>query len=535
MNELPHLRGYQLHEDLGPSRLGRAYRATQLHLGRETLVKILDEGLLATPLAQARFQRGMSLSAKIRHKNIVSLYAAGLCPDSRLRFLALEFVAGSSLEDLVRRVGRLPEERVLAIGLGVAEALACLEEHGIVQRHLTPHTILLDLSGRPKLSDLGLARYFGDRLTGPHRTLNSSPYAAPELALGSQLDSRSDLYSLGVVLYELLTGRLPPEGAPADPRLYLSLRSETSRFVARLCEVEPAARYQSAQEAVDTLRELSAGSTALALPPPEPTGRFLINTEADWTKIELKIRAQWPGSEVREEVFVRAQVMIGRGNDCDLRLPTPVISRRHAELSWQGQVLWLVPHSRTNPTCVNGEECASPLPLQSSDRITLSREVEIEVSWGGREEPEVPEEESSCDAPALCSESRARCTTSDAYFALGSSGRPAAPGRSSPARARLNHRVRTSPRLEIPSEKRVLALKSVLQVGSALSCELRLDPEAPRKALIVGPGSSGSWLLNVGPDPAAVRVNGQQIPDRCVLRSGDQIALYECLLIYREG
>lgn len=520
MTKLPHLRGFQLVEDLGPSRLGHAYRATQLALGREVLIKIIDPELLGDPLAQARFRRGAAIAAKIHHKNVVSLYAVEVCPDSGLEFVALELVEGMSLEEVIARDGSIPEGRALKIGLGIAEALACLEDHRIVYRRLTPHSVQLDPGGSPKLSDLGLAKPVGEALTGPIPSLTRTPYTAPECSLGVELDSRADLYSLGVVLYELLSGRLPPDGAPADPRLHVSVRAETARFVAQLCEQAREARPPSAREAVEALRTLSAGFTAAAAPVLDPSA-FLLNTGTDVALRELKIRAEIPDAEPMEAVFVRSQVMVGRGSDCDFRLPTPCVSRHHAEFSWQGGILWIIPHSTTNSTSVNGQKCTSPLPLHFTDRITLSGRVELQIDWGVRD---APEEESVVEQPGLPAESHSRRATASAGFPMSLARRGAA--RSTGGIA---------PRLFIPSQERVLAVGAFLQGGSSPSCELRLPPEAPRKALVVGWGSGGAWLLNVAPDASALHVNDEPITDRCGLRSGDRISLYGLTLIYQEG
>jgi len=519
-SELPHLRGYRLLEDLGPSRLGRAYRAEQVKLGRIVMIKLLGPELLTDRIAHARFLRGAAAAAKVRHKNLVSLYGVETCPDSEREFAVLEYVEGRSLETLLHERGRLPESQALAIALGVAEGLAALSEHSIVHRFLTPHTILLDSDGRPKLSDLGLAKTgFGARLTGPHEVLGSANYMAPEQALGLKLDARADLYALGVVLHEMLTGRLPgPEGELRGDLTGLS--QETLEIVSRLSAPSLADRYPDAQAAVAAFSQRSAGATALAPPKPDPPS-FLLDSSSDWTGKDLRVRVRIGEGEPEEHELLGERIQIGRAADCHLRLDTPVVSRHHVELSWQGDVLWAIPRSETNPSAVNGRLFDSPIPLQPGDVLELSGQVQLELRWGGR---------ARRSAKASADEEEEEEVSIAKLFGLTTSELPPATTDLDPGRA-----PSLSARLESEDDGDSYPLTPYVQAGSSASCTLRLDPGAPRKALVVVASPDGHWLLNVSPDPTSVCVNDEPITDYSRLREGDVISVYGRTLVFRES
>ncbi|MGE0706548.1 MAG: protein kinase [Planctomycetota bacterium] len=518
MTRLPHLRGYQLLEDLGPSRLGHAYKAEQLRLGRPVLVKLLEPALLADPRARERFLGGAAAAARIHHKNVVTLYGVETCPDTGREFAVLEWVEGTSVEQVLRARGHLAELQALTLALGVAEGLCAIAEHGLVHRLITPHTILVDPEGRPKLTDLGLARpRGGPRVTGPLEVLGAASYMAPEQALGLELDARADLFSLGVVLHEMLSGRLPPREGPVVLPAIPQVSSGTAEVVARLCQPRREDRYPDPAAAVTALRARTPGATAVAPAPADPPP-FLLESRPNWRPARLRLRSRVGDAEPVEHLLSGESVVVGRAPDCQLRLDTPIVSRHHAELSWQGDVLWIVPLSTTNPTAVNGRNLDSPLPLGPGDVVTLSREVRLEIdAWPMPQAPparaeaaEEDGEDSIVDLLGLREAPAAGETTDLAPPAA------ATPG----------------PRLECAEDGATYPVTPFLQAGSSASCALRLEG-APRKALVVLTRPEGTWLLNVGPDPAAVRVNAEPIGDQSRLRPGDVISLYGRSFVFR--
>ncbi|MBL4848849.1 MAG: protein kinase [Planctomycetes bacterium] len=514
---LPRLRGYEVLKDLGPSRLGRAYRAKHLVLGRVVLVKILDPDLISDPEERQRFLRGAAATVKLRHENVVSLYAFETDPETGREFVALEFVEGSSLEDVLAQ-GPLEETRALAIAIGLARALACLEEHGYVHRYLTPHTVLLTERGSPKLSDLGLVKPAYDRhLTGPNKILGSENYMAPEQALGLPLDSRADLFSLGVLLFEMLTGRLPPRPPEVpDPRLIASITDVSAKLVLRLCAQAPAGRFPSAREALEALEGVAASVTALNPAQTADLARFLLESRPAWRSPRLRVHVQLPDKKPRERLLEGETITVGRAPGCELRLDTQFVSRRHAQFQWQGEVLWLLPLSKTNATAVNGREITSPVPVHPGDEIGLSERAIVRIDWTPSEKSaKAKRPDSHHDISALLG-LEAKQVAKDG--ATQSVVMPPAGEHSHPKPAR--------PRLVRLDTRESLPLSPLVQAGSSTSCPLRLPPEAPRKALVVFATPEGVWLLNVCPDAGAVHVNAEPISDKAKLQAGDTIALY---------
>ncbi|MCW8139106.1 MAG: serine/threonine protein kinase, partial [Planctomycetota bacterium] len=196
---------------IGQGAMGRVTRARQINLNRLVALKLLDDRLAHDTGQVQRFLREAKAAAALRHPNVAALIDVGSCPASGKHFIAFELVDGPSVEDLLRERGRLPEAEALSVCLGMAEAITCLEQHNLVHRDLQPSNILIGDDGTPKLIDLGLAKRLdetgsitvGAFLTTPH-------YVAPEQAMAmEQLDSRADLYALGITLFRCVTGALP--------------------------------------------------------------------------------------------------------------------------------------------------------------------------------------------------------------------------------------------------------------------------------------------------------------------------------------
>jgi serine/threonine protein kinase len=202
---------------LGRGATGTVYRATQQMLGRAVALKVLHPPLAADPEMVARFQREARAVARLSHPGVVAVLAVGDAPDGR-PYMAMELVAGTTLERLVED-GPLPAARAIDIARQVAAALAQTHAAGVVHRDLKPANVMLvrrpDGSDRAILVDFGIARTFDDepRLTAGGIALGTPHYMAPEQVLGEAVDGRTDVYALGVVLYRMLTGVVPFDGA----------------------------------------------------------------------------------------------------------------------------------------------------------------------------------------------------------------------------------------------------------------------------------------------------------------------------------
>jgi serine/threonine protein kinase len=253
---------YRIDELIGQGGMGAVYRGHQPGLDRPVAIKIMAPRFADDPSFAERFSREARTMARLNHQNIINVYDYGQA--GPVCFLVMEFVEGINLRRAMQN-GELTAEQALAIVPQVCEALQFAHDEGIVHRDIKPENILLDRKGRVKIADFGLAKLVQEdspqwTLTGSRQVLGTVNYMAPEqIERPGAVDHRADIYSLGVVLYELLTGELPLGRFP--------LPSERSRATAALDEVvlrslekEPQRRYQQASEvrsAVELVRNSS--------------------------------------------------------------------------------------------------------------------------------------------------------------------------------------------------------------------------------------------------------------------------------------
>lgn len=202
---------YQIVEELGRGGMGTVYRAQQSSLNRSVALKVLSPALAQDPNVYRRFKQEALATAQLDHPNIVHVYDAG--ESEGVHYIAMEYIAGGTLfTRMQNRATPLTLAEAVSIVAQIAMALDYAHRHGILHRDVKPSNILLDTEGRAVLTDLGIAHAFeGTRLTHTGMTLGTPSYMSPEQAQGQSLDGRSDLYSLGVVLFEILTQRLPFE------------------------------------------------------------------------------------------------------------------------------------------------------------------------------------------------------------------------------------------------------------------------------------------------------------------------------------
>lgn len=285
---------YRLAERIGEGGMGVVWRAVDTTLDREVAIKILPDAFAADPERLARFEREAKLLASLNHPNIAAVYglhevAPATGSGRPLRFLAMELIRGRSLAEEIAR--RLAPARVVELAAAIADALAAAHRQNIVHRDLKPDNIMLDQDGRVKVLDFGLARpgaisaepeaatmAAGTAVTRQGSLLGTVAYMSPEQAQGKAVDPRSDVFSLGIVLYEMATGRRPFEGDNSVSVLSAILRDTPApvsalqpaapapldRIISRCLEKKPESRYADAAGLRDDLRALQGTHSSMS-------------------------------------------------------------------------------------------------------------------------------------------------------------------------------------------------------------------------------------------------------------------------------
>jgi serine/threonine protein kinase len=206
---------YDLQRPLGRGGMATVYLAIDLLLDRPVAVKMLHPELARDDHFVARFEREARAAARLNHPHIAAIYDLGRYDTTH--FIVMEYVPGPTLKELIQEHGPLPELTVLDLGRQIAGALATAHRQGVIHRDVKPHNVLVPRLDTVKVADFGIARAAGElQLTATHVILGSVHYASPEQLSGAAVDERSDLYSLGVVLYEALTAHLPFTGETAS-------------------------------------------------------------------------------------------------------------------------------------------------------------------------------------------------------------------------------------------------------------------------------------------------------------------------------
>jgi eukaryotic-like serine/threonine-protein kinase len=212
---------YEVEELVGTGGMSSVYRARDSVLERRVALKVLHEHFSADPEYVERFRREARAIARLNHPNIVTVIDRG--EFGKRQFIVFEHIPGENLKEVVEREGQFPVAQALALTHQIARGLAFAHQHDVVHRDVKPQNVLLDESGTAKVTDFGIARSLdpGQELTQTGTLLGTSDYIAPEQASGQPVDARSDQYSLGVLLYELLTGEVP---FPADSFMAVAMR-----------------------------------------------------------------------------------------------------------------------------------------------------------------------------------------------------------------------------------------------------------------------------------------------------------------------
>src|SRR3712207_6157070 len=264
---------YRLDAQIGTGGMSTVYRAFDTTLERTVAVKLMHRHIASDSDQLERFRREARAVAQFSHPHIVGVIDAG--EDDGRPNIVFEYVEGETLKNRIRRCGMLQVDEALAYAIEITRALGAAHSRGIVHRDIKPQNVLIDEEGMAKVTDFGIARSLDEEgLTADGRVLGTTDYVSPEQALGHAVNGQSDIYSLGIVLYEMLTGDVPfhgdnqvsvamkhvredvPDVQRARPELSASVASVLDRMTAK----DLGARYQTTPELMADLEEVFARS-----------------------------------------------------------------------------------------------------------------------------------------------------------------------------------------------------------------------------------------------------------------------------------
>ncbi len=262
---------YRIIRKLGAGGMANVYLAEDEDLGRRVAIKILNDRYANDDLFIERFRREAKSAAGLSHPNIVSIYDRGEAEGTY--YIAMEVIEGRSLKELIMTRGPLPIGVALAYARQVLDALRFAHRHGIIHRDIKPHNILIGPENRLKVTDFGIARHGPSQMTEVGSIMGTAQYLSPEQARGAPVTASSDLYSVGIVLYEMLTGKVPFTGdsaieiamkhlneLPKPPsKIRPEIAEELDHVVLRALAKAPEDRYQGAEEFADDLERVEAG------------------------------------------------------------------------------------------------------------------------------------------------------------------------------------------------------------------------------------------------------------------------------------
>ena len=261
------------------------YLAEDTHLGREVALKVLHRRFAQDQEFVERFRREARAAAGLQHPNVVGVFDRG--EHDGTYYIAMEHLAGRTLKDIVGEEAPLDQERVIDLGMQILQAAGFAHRHGVIHRDFKPHNVIVDDAGNAKVTDFGIARAGASEMTETGSIMGTAQYLSPEQAQGHAVTAASDLYSIGVMLYEMLAGRLPFEGDSAvsvalkhlseppppisqfRPDVHPALESVVMAALAK----DPAQRWQTAEDFAAALT--AAGEQIEAgVPPTEDTAAF---------------------------------------------------------------------------------------------------------------------------------------------------------------------------------------------------------------------------------------------------------------------
>jgi serine/threonine protein kinase len=276
---------YEIIEELGKGGMGKVYRVEDTKAKEEIALKLIKPEIAADKKTIERFRSELTTARKIRHKNICGMYDLG--EDKGTYYITMEYVEGQDLKSLIRQTGQLAIPTTLSISKQVCEGLTEAHRLGVVHRDLKPSNVMIDKEGNARIMDFGIARSLKAKgITGAGVMIGTPEYMSPEQVEGKETDQRSDIYSLGIILYEMVTGRVPFEGdtpftvgmkhkgeTPQNPKeLNSQVPDDLNNVILKCLEKDKEKRYQSPGEVRSELKNMEEGipTTERGIPERKP-------------------------------------------------------------------------------------------------------------------------------------------------------------------------------------------------------------------------------------------------------------------------
>ncbi len=295
---------YQIIEELGKGGMGKVYKAQDMEIKEKVALKLIKPEISADKKTIERFQNELKFARKIGHRNVCRMY--DLNKEEGSYYITMEYVSGEDLKSFIRRSEKLSVGKAIAIAKQVCDGLSEAHRLGVVHRDLKPSNIMIDKEGNARIMDFGIARSLKEKgITGAGVMIGTPEYMSPEQVEGKEVDQRTDIYALGVILYEMVAGRVPFEGDTAltiavkhkteeaeDPRKYnTQLSEELSRVILNCLKKNKEERYQSAAELKSQLTNIEEGipTTERIIPEKKPLTSREITVQISPKKLVVPI------------------------------------------------------------------------------------------------------------------------------------------------------------------------------------------------------------------------------------------------------